>query len=95
MIKWLQEWYNDQCDGAWEHSYGIAIGTIDKPGWAVSIDITDTKLDGIDIPSTFYEMATDDWMGYSITNNVFEGVGDPSKLEKIIGVFREIFESRT
>lgn len=24
-LKWLQEWYIQNCDGDWEHCYGIEI----------------------------------------------------------------------
>nr|TKK07812.1 hypothetical protein SrhCFBP13529_11555 [Stenotrophomonas rhizophila] len=40
----LQKWYADQCDGDWEHSFGIRIDTLDNPGWTVSVDLTDTAL---------------------------------------------------
>lgn len=93
MIKWLQQWYADNCNGQWEHSYGIAIGTINKPGWAVSIDLTNTTLEGIKVPDHFQETSVNDWMGYSVAANVFEAVGDPSKLERIIEVFKEIAEA--
>jgi hypothetical protein len=33
LISWLQRWYTAQCDGGWEHHYGITIGTLDNPGW--------------------------------------------------------------
>jgi len=33
-LKWLQQWYSEHCDGAWEHGFGITIETIDNPGWA-------------------------------------------------------------
>jgi Immunity protein 53 len=93
MIKWLQQWYADNCNGEWEHSYGVAIGTINKPGWAVSIDLTNTILEGVKVPDHFQEKSANDWMGYSVVENVFEGVGDPSKLERIIEVFKEIAEA--
>ena len=25
VFVWLQEWYKNQCDGDWEHEYGIKI----------------------------------------------------------------------
>ena len=42
----LQRWYQAQCDGDWEHDGGIAIGTLDNPGWQVSIYIVGTALAG-------------------------------------------------
>jgi hypothetical protein len=29
----LQVWYGAQCNGSWEHTYGIKIETLDNPGW--------------------------------------------------------------
>jgi hypothetical protein len=31
------EWYTKQCNGDWEHSYGIRIDTIDNPGWSLTL----------------------------------------------------------
>ena len=39
----IQEWYISQCNGDWEHCYGIKIDNIDNPGWAVKIDLHDTE----------------------------------------------------
>lgn len=32
-LEWLTSWYKTQCNGDWEHSYGIEISTIDNPGF--------------------------------------------------------------
>lgn len=40
----LQRWYKSNCDGDWEHSYGIDIGNLDNPGWTVKINLDDTPL---------------------------------------------------
>lgn len=29
----LERWYAAQCNGDWEHTYGITIETLDNPGW--------------------------------------------------------------
>ena len=39
QIEQLQAWYAAQCNGKWEHTYGIAIGTLDNPGWSLSVDL--------------------------------------------------------
>lgn len=39
----LQQWYLDQCDGEWEHGYGISIETLDNPGWSLEIELTGTS----------------------------------------------------
>ena len=56
MIDWLQNWYCSNCDGGWEHSYGIKIQTLDNPGWHVEIDLMETRV--ADKP--FAEVAKDE-----------------------------------
>ena len=46
-LKALMEWYAAQCDGSWEHDYGIKIDTLDNPGWYLEIDLTDTPLQDV------------------------------------------------
>ena len=31
MMGFLQSWYQSQCDGDWEHEFGIRIETLDNP----------------------------------------------------------------
>lgn len=38
LITQLQNWYKSQCDGIWEHEYGLDISTLDNPGWRVHIN---------------------------------------------------------
>ena len=38
----LEQWYLRQCDGEWEHGFGVEISTIDKPGWSANIDLHNT-----------------------------------------------------
>ena len=33
VFQRLQKWYKSQCNGDWEHSFGIKIETLDNPGW--------------------------------------------------------------
>jgi len=90
MINWLQNWYADQCNGKWEHSYGIKIQTSDNPGWIIEIDLALTRLQDLEIPYTLFATSENNWYGCSIQNKVFHGAGDAKKLEKIIEVFYEI-----
>ena len=92
MMNWLQKWYHSQCNGYTEHYYGINIKTIDNPGWSVKIDlnITDTQFENV--PWELHELTENNWIGYSIENNVFSGVGDSLKLNAILELFRELIE---
>lgn len=93
-LTWLQNWYKSQCDGEWEHEYGVKVYTLDNPGWAITIDLVYTELDGVEIKYELFEKSENDWYGYSIEKNIFSGAGDPDKLELIINVFRDLVKSR-
>ncbi|MFE4959105.1 Imm53 family immunity protein [Streptomyces sp. NPDC056653] len=32
LLDWLQNRYAQQCDGDWEHEWGVKIATLDNPG---------------------------------------------------------------
>ena len=93
MLDWIANWYISQCDGRWEHFYGIKIDTLDNSGWGVEIDLSDTDL--IDKPFTNIEkdISDSDWMFCRINNNKFEGSGDTKKLNEILEVFKTWVES--
>jgi hypothetical protein len=44
-LDFLQRWYAEQCDGKWEHSYGVRIETLDNPGWQITVDLNGTGLE--------------------------------------------------
>ena len=54
----LQRWYRAQCDGEWEHEFGIKIDTLDNPGWTLKVDLVDTNLS--DVPFEAHEDQYDD-----------------------------------
>lgn len=89
ILQLLQDWYSRQCDGQWEHSFGIKIDTIDNPGWSVKIDLAETELSEKQVPEFKSERGSDDWIICSLKAGTFYGYGDPSKLESIISYFLE------
>lgn len=92
ILKWLTDWYKSNCDGDWEHSYGIRIDTLDNPGWFINIDLIDTKQDGKMI-SIKVENTDDDWYSIKSDGSVFEAYGDFSKLPLLVLKFKEFVES--
>lgn len=89
-IDWLQEFYKSNCNGDWEHTYGIRIDTLDNPGWCIEADLSETPYSDIEIKRTMEDNGNGDWMSYKIEKSKFEGFGDPSKLEALIWKFRDI-----
>ena len=94
-LQWIQAWYQTQCNGDWEHSFGIKINTLDNPGWHVTIDLNETSLQGLTIPSTLADHSEEDWYVFKIENSKYEANGDPSKLTFLLEKFREIVENQS
>jgi hypothetical protein len=93
-IESLQNWYLAQCDGEWEHTYGVSIGTLDNPGWSLEIDLVGTSLQTENFTSRAYGVADasseptgNDWLVCRVEKNKFLGHGGPKQLEEIINVF--------
>ena len=83
----LQRWYEDQCDGEWEHACGARIETLDNPGWSVEIDLTGTALAGRAFPP-IREMARErEWLSCEVFEGKFRGYGGPPMLRRILRVF--------
>lgn len=89
MLNDLCDWYGAQCDGDWEHSFGVSIKTLDNPGWWVRINLRDTVLE--DALFTSAEEGNSDsdnrWINCKIEDGQWHGMGDPWRLEEIIGQF--------
>lgn len=83
----LQAWYAAQCDGEWEHSYGVSIETLDNPGWSVSIDLAGTPL----AHRAFQELRDVehdvDWIHCRVAGGRFEGRCGPALLHRVLESF--------
>ena len=87
-LQRLQVWYLAQCNGDWEHAYGVTIGTLDNPGWTLEVGLTDTRLSNK--PFATLTRDSDDpqeWIHCSIRDEKFVGAGGPRKLEAVIEIF--------
>jgi len=87
-IQELQKWYHSQCDGDWEHQFGIRVETLDNPGWSVRIQLRGTPLEDKPFQPIKQRMEHKrDWMVCEVVNNQFQGHGGPLMLEEIIRAF--------
>lgn len=67
----LQAWYAAQCDGDWEHSYGVKIGTMDNPGWSLKVDLTDTLLEDKEFAPVKTEEVAGLWLDCQVQDKKF------------------------
>ncbi len=89
VILELQQWYEAQCNGDWEHQYGVSIETLDNPGWRVEIDLKDTRFAGGSFTRVEEKRQNGEWLLCWTENDKFVGAGDPSKLIVILQHFLE------
>lgn len=87
-LDFLQKWYAAQCDGDWEHEFGVAIKTLDNPGWHVRISLFGTKEETAEWKPLKFDNGDDDWISCFVRDKEFSGAGDPSKLGMILDHFR-------
>jgi len=84
----LQDWYLGQCNGDWEHQYGVKIDTLDNPGWDVEIDIRDTYLAGREFSKiSIQRKEEDNWLLCWVNDEKFIGSCGPKNLEELLNVF--------
>ncbi|MBK8037964.1 MAG: immunity 53 family protein [Verrucomicrobiaceae bacterium] len=82
----LQDWYGHQCNGDWEHSYGVCIETLDNPGWLLKIDVVGTPLETkpfekVERPGEL------DWINCQRSETQFVAAGGSKMLPALISVF--------
>ncbi|MFE3592504.1 immunity 53 family protein [Streptomyces niveus] len=88
LLDWLQNWYTRQCDGEWEHEWGVKIATLDNPGWTVSIDLEETELEGRDYIRQEITRAPQDWIWAWTAEKTFHAACGPGNLTEALTLFR-------
>ena len=84
----LEAWYLRQCNGDWEHQYGVTIDPLDNPGWSVTIDLTGTKLERVPYNRLSQNAPSDqNWLDCRVERGKWKGVGAPLKLNELLEEF--------
>ena len=78
-FEFIESWYDNKCDGSWEHAYGIDISTLDNPGWQV-------KVTGENGKNFFKENreGDDDWYRVNANDKEFLGYGGSKNLGDLL-----------
>jgi hypothetical protein len=87
-FDWLQKWYEDQCDGDWEHTSGIRLETLDNPGWSLDVSLVGTHLEDQPFAVRRIERSSTDWFHAFRRDLNFCGRCGPGNLTEVIDVFR-------
>jgi hypothetical protein len=91
-LQLLQDWYSSQCNGDWEHTFGIALETIDNPGWRLKIDVAETPLEGVTFEPVIIERSAADWVHCKVEAAAFIGHGGASNLAEVLSLFLDWVE---
>jgi hypothetical protein len=94
-LGFLADWYAAQCDGDWEHAYGIRITTLDNPGWAVDIDIEGTGLEGAELERRETDADADHWLQTWSDGHIFHARCGPTALATALGRFQEFADQKS
>ena len=86
-IERLQSWYALQCDGDWEHQFGVKIETLDNPGWSFTIDLDDTSLEEKEFLSVRTERTDNDWLFASKKETKFQIACSLSNFDEALAIF--------
>jgi|CXWL01.1.fsa_nt_gi hypothetical protein len=90
LMQRLQLWYESECNGDWEHSFGIKIETLDNPGWLVTIDLAETRWESVAVEGVRNNRNETDWVQYEVVNKQFIGCGGTKNLAEILSCFFNI-----
>jgi hypothetical protein len=88
VLEWLQSWYSSQCDGDWEHEWGVRIETLDNPGWLVKINLEQTELAGREHPRQRVTRDEHDWITAWTSEQTFHATCGPGNLTEALSLFR-------
>ena len=92
-IKFLEGWYQANCNSDWEHNFGIKIETLDNPGWYIEVDLEDTFQESLDVKEIFLNSEID-WLRLETKNKKLIGSADPTKLETLLLRIRELLDEK-
>lgn len=88
-LQFLERWYQQQCNGFWEHGQGVTIETLAQPGWMVTVDLVETPLEDKSLAPVRLEVSDKDWLVCEVTHKQFRGQGDVRKLLPILEIFEK------
>jgi Immunity protein 53 len=88
LLTRLTRWYAAQCNGDWEHTYGITLETVDNPGWHFKVDLTDTDLSD----RAFHEISEhqggdENAFLCRVKDRAFDCFCAPHRLHEVISIF--------
>lgn len=89
-LQWFSRWYSDQVSSGIGKTINVNISSEKKSAWKVKIDLKNTKFRKLSFKSQYYAKSEFNWYSLNIKNKVFIAEGDFTKLDFLLGKFREL-----
>lgn len=86
-ISKLCSWYERQCVDDWHEDFGVAISTLDNPGWSLKVDLKGTALERKSFQDIEVNRSDRDWVTARRNGDTFEAFGGPNNLNEMIEIF--------
>jgi hypothetical protein len=87
LLGELQRWYLAQCDGEWEHSYGVKIATLESRGWTLKVNLEGTGLASRSFRQPEIRRSSDDWVVCRRDSTQFHAYCGPPNLTEALACF--------
>lgn len=90
-------WYAQQCDGEWEHEFGVKIESQDNPGWGVYVDLGEASALAKPFPDISITRSDLNWLHCTLKSGTisgspeieyvhFVGFGGPGNLDELLQI---------
>lgn len=89
LLNWIQRWFASNCDGDWEHGYGIKINGLLGRGWDVSINLLDTIYQNKKFAFKREYKSEDDYYRVGTNQGKLIGNGGRKNLIDILSEFKD------
>ncbi len=92
---WLMYWFWSQCNGDWEHEYGIVLDTTSEGKWKLDISISNSILDGVEFISNDFIANAGNEVECKFDNQSLVVYADTQNIIRVLQSFRAWAEPYT
>jgi hypothetical protein len=93
IMDLINKWLIINCNGDWEHEFGVRIISSDVPGWNIELDLSKTCLESTNF--SYSEKKEHSFIEINIIDNVFKAYCSLNYYNRCLSLFiNELFISR-
>jgi hypothetical protein len=88
ILEWLMNWYLSNCDGDWEHEFGIKIYTDYNLGWKLEVSLQWTNCQNKQFIPKSIQRSDKNWYSCYVLENDFRASCGPLNLVEVLEIFK-------